>query len=216
MRAVTVLAVIFLLGLFGVRPATGQQTHPTDSLPEFELTAFLGYRLGGRFDVEGSGASVHANDDLAYGTGLSVRLDEFQRIGLFYSRQDTTTHSSSGFGRVGLSVQYFHLDETLASEQPYRFFTPYLTGALGVTVLSVDAPGSNSDTRFSIAVGGGLRIPVRPRFDVRLEARAYLTFIDTNSSVFCAPGSAGGACALRSSSSVFAQYDFLVGAAYTF
>jgi Outer membrane protein beta-barrel domain len=216
MRAVTVLAVIFLFGLSGVRPASGQQTHQTDSLPEFELTAFLGYRLGGSFDVQGSGERVHANDDLAFGGGLSVRLDETQRVGLFYSKQPTTTHSSSGFGRVGLSVEYFHLDETVESEQRYRFFTPYLTGALGVTVLSVDAPGTNSDTRFSIAVGGGLRFPVRPRFDVRLDARAYLTFIDTNSSVFCAPGSAGGACALRSSSPVFVQYEFLVGAAYSF
>jgi opacity protein-like surface antigen len=215
MRAVTVLAVILLFGLFGVRPASGQQTNPADPPPEFELTAFLGYRLGGSFDVEGSGGSVQANDDLAYGVGLSVRLDETERMGLFYSKQTTTIHSSSGLGRTGLTVEYFHLDETAVSE-PFLIFTPYLTGALGVTVLSVDAPGSSSDTRFSIAVGGGLRIPVRPQFDVRLEGRAYMTFINTNSSVFCAPESTGGVCALRTSSSVFPQYEFLIGAAYTF
>jgi len=214
MRTVTVLAAFFLSGLLGSRPAIGQ-TNAETSIPGFEITPFVAYRVGGSLDDSASGETAHLHDDFGFAASLSYRFDDGQALGLFYSRQSTTTHATSTSGKVGFDVEYIHLDETVAAKEPFFFMTPYMTGALGVTILSANTAGSNSDTGLSIAAGGGLRIPVQPRIDVRLEARVYMTFFDGHSSVFCPPA-VTGACALHLSSSTFMQYDFLLGAAFAF
>jgi hypothetical protein len=161
---------------------------------------------------------VHAADHAAFAVALSVRTDEESQYGLFYSRQSTTAHSTSG--RAGLNVEYIHLDGTLSAGEYLPLYLsllhPYMIGALGLTRLSVDAPGTNDGGFFSLAVGGGLRIPVRSHVDLRFEARGYVTFIEHNSSIFCSSGASGGACALRGNGTTFVQYDLLVGAAYAF
>jgi opacity protein-like surface antigen len=213
-RTFTVLIGLSLFGLIGARSARAEEVRDTNILPRFELTPFLGYRLGGNLEIMGSSETVHASDHSVFGTELSMRLDEQSQCGLFYSRQSTTTHSIAGLGRVGLKVEYIHLDAMLTTE--YHSLYPYLIGATGLTRLAVDAPETHDNTLFSIALGGGLRIPVRSNIAVRLEARAYMTFIDTNSSVFCSSGASGGACVLVARGSTFVQYDVLVGAAFAF
>jgi hypothetical protein len=51
---------------------------------------------------------------------------------------------------------------------------------------------------------------------LKFEARGYLTFIDTQSSIFCASGSFGGVCSIRAKGSTFTQFDLLAGAAFAF
>jgi opacity protein-like surface antigen len=214
-RSVTVVAGLLVLDLFGVQAACGVEPPLQAPLPRFELTPFLGYRFGGDLEVIGSDEVVHVNDHAVGAVSLSVPLNEQSQWGAFYSRQSTTTHSHSGLGHVGLDVQYIHLDSTLTGEY-YSLFYPYLIGALGVTRLSVDAPDTKDDTRFSFAVGAGVRVPVSSRVAVRLETRAYMTFIDTSSSVFCTSMAAGSACVLRGRGTTFLQYDVLLGVAFGF
>ena len=49
------------------------------------------------------------------------------------------------------------------------------------------SPGTD-DTRFSFSLGAGLKVPVTPRFGIRLEARGFLTLVDSDSAMFCASG----------------------------
>ena len=199
----------------GGRSARGDDHWPTASPPRFEVTPFLGYRFSGHLDIEGTGEGAHVEDHAAYAVELSMSWGEQTQLGLFYSRQSTTIRLSSGLANAGLDVEYVHLQGTVYS-QSYFLVTPYLIGAAGLTRLRVAGPDTNDATRFSLAAGGGLRFPVHRRIDLRLEARAYLTFMDTNSSAFCAGGRSGGACALRGTGSAFVQYDVLVGAAFSF
>jgi len=93
---------------------------------------------------------------------------------------------------------------------------PYIVGTLGLTRLSPE-PGRVSDnTRFSVSLGGGLRVPVSDHFSLRFEARGFLTFVNTKSSFFCSSSSAGGFCSIRGSGSTFMQYELLAGAAFAF
>ena len=209
------VAVLSLLGLMGIRSVYGEQPPPAVSLPLFEVTPFLGYRFSGHLEVEGSGETASTHDHAAYAVALDVRWTESQQVGLFYSRESTTIRTDSGLVNAGLDVEDLYLDGTVYFESPW-LFSPYLIGGLGLTRLRLDAPDTNDDSRFSIAAGGGLRFPVRPRLDVRLEMRAYIMFMDTNSSAFCAGGRMGGACVLRGTGSAFVQYDVLLGAALAF
>lgn len=215
MRSVTALAFLLLCALIGTRTAYAAEPPPEAPLPRFEVTPFLGYRFGGDLEIFGSGEPAHVHDDSVGAIAFSMRYEDRLQLGLFYSRQFTTTHSYSGAGSVGTDIEYIHLDGTMTG-QYFSLFYPYLIGAVGMTRLSVREPDTRDNTRFSIAVGAGARVPVRSRLDVRLETRGYLTFIDTSSSVFCSSGAVGGACALRARGSAFLQYDILLGVAFGF
>jgi opacity protein-like surface antigen len=184
----------------------------------FEVTPFVGYRMGGDFDID-VGAGTTQNADLdehgSFALALDMRRDEESQYELFYSRQETNLEASSPLGPLGIDVEYLHLGGTLDVDQGLPL-TPYIVGTLGLTRFS-PGPGSGSDdTRFSVSFGGGLRVPVSHHFSLRLEARGFLTFVDTNTAFFCSSSSAGGFCAIRSSGSTFIQYEVLAGAAFAF
>jgi opacity protein-like surface antigen len=180
----------------------------------FEITPFGGFRGGGNFDVQGSNQDVDLKSDNSLSLGLAYRIDHGQQYELFYGRQETKLDSGSPFGQLDLNVEYLHLGGTVVTNDERRV-APYIVGGLGVTRFTNDTSDSE-ETNFSLNVGAGLRIPFNPHFSLRLEARGFLTFMDTQSQIFCATGSFGGACAIRGSGDAFFQYDVMAGAAFAF
>jgi hypothetical protein len=174
--------------------------------------------MGGDFDIDvGGGATQNADldDHGSFALALDMRRDEESQYELFYSRQATNLEKNSPLGPLGIDVEYLHLGGTLDvnEELPLK---PYVVGTLGLTRFS-PGPGSGSDdTRFSVSLGGGLRVPVSNHFSFRFEARGFLTFVNTNTAFFCSSSSAGGFCSIRSSGSTFVQYELLAGAAFAF
>jgi opacity protein-like surface antigen len=185
----------------------------------FEITPFAGYRLGGDFDLmtvnQRSTQRAELDDHGSFALALAVRRDESSQYELLYAREETTFERTSPLGQADVSVEYLHLGGTLEANVDSDFpLQPYILGGLGVTRFDVQSAGD--DTQFSVSLGGGFRVPVSTHFSLRFEARGYLTFIDTKSSIFCASGSFGGACSIRTKGSTFNQFDLLVGAAFAF
>ena len=187
-------------------------------LTRFEVTPFAGYRFGGDFDVD-TGATTRQNVDLddhgSFALALDLRRDEESQYELFYSRQETSLERDSPLGALGLNVEYLHIGGTLDVNQE-MLLKPYVVGTLGLTRLSPEPGRASDNTRFSVSLGGGLRVPVSDHFSLRFEARGFLTFVNTNASFFCSSSSAGGFCAIHGSGSTFLQYELLAGAAFAF
>jgi opacity protein-like surface antigen len=189
-----------------------EQAGPTT---RFEVTPFVGFRMGGSFKVDGSDQDADLDDHGSFALALNLRRDEESQYELYYSRQETHLEPDSPLGPLGIDVEYLHLGGTLDVNDEL-LLKPYVVGGLGLTRLTPE-PGRVSDnTRFSVSLGAGFRVPVSQHFSVRLEARGFLTFVDTDSSVFCSSSSAGGFCSIRSSGSTFIQYELLAGAAFAF
>ena len=185
----------------------------------FEITPFVGYRLGGDFAVDGPTSGTTQDADLddhgSFAIALNLRRDELSQYELFYSRQETNLEPDSPLGPLGINVEYLHIGGTLVADDEI-LLKPYVVGGLGLTRLTPE-PGRVSDnTRFSVSLGGGVRVPFSQNFSLRLEARGFLTFVNTDSSFFCSSSSAGGFCAIRGSGSTFIQYELLAGAAFAF
>lgn len=185
-----------------------------------EITPFVGYRLGGDFDLQpgdpnGSEMNVDAESGTSLALAVNFRIDELSQYEIFYSRQNTNLDPGSPIGAADLKVEYLHIGGTLIVDEMRRI-QPYILGTIGATRLQVDAPATREKTGFSVSLGAGLRVPVSERFSLRLETRGFLTFLDTDSAVFCTSGSFGGLCALQANGSSFFQYDFMAGAAYAF
>ncbi|MGQ0835461.1 MAG: outer membrane protein [Gammaproteobacteria bacterium] len=183
--------------------------------PAFELTPFVGYRTGGELEVSSTGEEVDLDDSRTFALAFNLRIDEGSQYELFYSRQDSRLERGSSLGDVDVDIEYLHVGGTLTVDDTQRF-KPYIVGTLGATRFSPKPTQARDETRFSVSIGGGLRVPFSDRFSLRLEARGYLTFVDTDSSFFCETGSFGGVCEVRASGSTFIQYEALAGAAFAF
>jgi opacity protein-like surface antigen len=185
-----------------------------DEPPQFSISPFFGYRVGGGFRLNDTGQLISLDDHDAFAIAVDARAGEGSQYEFFYSRQSTALRGN-GFDPVDTVVEYMHVGGTLAlaDEGPIE---PYFGGGLGVTRLSPGlAPGS-SDTRFSVSLALGLRAPLTQHFSLRLEARGYFTPLNTDTTLFCRSDQGGALCQVRGRGSALFQGDFLAGATYAF
>jgi opacity protein-like surface antigen len=215
---------LFCLGTVGagVAQAQGGMNRDEDDTPKdysWEVTPFIGYRGGGNFDLEGSTTANEVDLDDKGSFGLAVNLfpdgDKMQSYELLYSRQQTNVAKNSPLAPFDLNVEYLHLGGTLNlnDELPVR---PYIAGGLGLTRFSPQTGDGGDDSRFSFSLGAGLKLPVAKHFNVRLEARGFLTLVNSDSAFLCASGSQGGTCVIRVKGESFFQYELMAGAAFVF
>jgi len=182
--------------------------------PAFEVMPFIGYGTGGKFELASNAEVVELRDDEAFGVTLNFRIDEASQYEVFFGRQSTSVRPEPASGPVDVAVNYLHVGGTVILNDEQRL-KPYIVGGLGITRLGAE-PNGGHESKFSMSLGGGVRMPVSERFAFRVEARGFLTLIDTDSRLFCSSGASGGACLLRAEGSTFIQYEVLAGVAIAF
>jgi hypothetical protein len=181
-----------------------------------EIVPYAGFRAGGDFEFEDAQQQANVDSDGSLALALNLDIDSHSQYQLYFSQQATRIEPNPATpGGTDLDITYLHLGGTLTPDTS-RALKPYLVGTLGATWFSPDAAGAHDSTQLSIALGGGLRIPVRPRFSLLLEARGFVTFLSGSRAFFCSSDSSGGACQLRGNGTLFFQYELLAGAAFRF
>jgi Outer membrane protein beta-barrel domain len=185
-------------------------------LPLFEVTPFAGLRLGGDFKLDDPSRKLDLDESGTFALALDLRIDDVSQYELFYGRQSTSLERDPTLGKLDVDIEYLHIGGTVEMEGEHHRIVPYMVGGLGATRFSPD-PGKASDrTRFSLSLGGGVKVPFNRRFALRLEGRGYLTFVDTDTSFFCRSDEDGAACRIRGSGSTFLQFELLAGATFAF
>lgn len=184
--------------------------------PRFELTPFFGARLGGDFELVDEAGDVEQSVDLDSGTGYGLDLglyrDSSSFYELLYSRQEANLDSSdTSVDGIDVTVEYLHFGGTLLIPQEEQWLLPYLSLTIGATRFEPKEGDYDSETKFSASLGGGLRVPFNERVAATLGVRGYLTFVDSDTDLFCVSGSGGGTCLLRSSGSTFFQGEATLG-----
>jgi opacity protein-like surface antigen len=183
--------------------------------PNAEVTAFVGYRMGGQFDLNnpdsGGSDSVDLQDSGSWGVDIGIYRDSTSFYELLYSQQSSNLDTSdSTIKRADIKVEYFQVGGTLLYPQDY-WFIPYLSVTIGATRFDVQGGGSESDTRFSGSLGGGLRIPIGDSFAVTAGLRGYLTAVDSDAQFLCVGTGGSATCRIRGSGSAFFQGEALIG-----
>jgi hypothetical protein len=182
----------------------------------FEIVPYAGFRTGGDFEFEDVQQHAHVDSQGSLALALNMDIDASSQYQLYFSRQPTRIEPNPATpGGTDLDIAYLHLGGTLTPDTSL-LFKPYLVGTLGATWFSPDVAGAHDSTQFSISLGGGLRIPLRPNFNFLLEARGFATLLSGGTAFFCSSGPAGGACQLRGNGTLFTQYEILAGAAFRF
>jgi hypothetical protein len=214
------LCALLVTAAFGCTVAAAQNEYEYEDewTPTIEIAPFAGYRMGGSFEVTDIDRDIDLDDSSSYALALDFPIDSISAYELFYGRQESTLGDDSPFGLLDVDVEYLHIGGTLVVNEEPRRLIPYIMGGLGVTRFTPDSsiPNAEDDTRFSLHLGGGARLPFGDHFSLRFEGRAFLTFVDTDSAVFCASGDFGGVCRIRASSDTFFQFEVMAGAAFAF
>lgn len=204
------LTALALPTVLSLAPVHAEESDAIHRGARFEIIPYLGYRGGGSFAVEGADQSANVDGHASFALAFNLVMPEEVRYHFYYSHQQTDLESTTP-----LNIDYLHIGGTVTPDSAVPLM-PYVIGSIGVTRFAPSAAGASDETRFSIGVGGGLRIPTRSRIEVLLEARGFLTFVSASTSIFCSSGVQGGVCALSGHGSSFWQYELLAGASYAF
>ena len=162
----------------------------TTAQAEVYVSPFGGYSFGtSEFDVNDSQLGESDSLDVAesghYGVMLGVGTGDPGNMYFLYSHQATdlkTRFNQSTNLVTPVAIDYFHLGGSLFF--PSGQFKPYITASAGATQFRPDG-GFSNETRFSMAIGGGVDIALTPSVSIFSDLRGYATFLSNDSSLFC-------------------------------
>ncbi|HET7204477.1 MAG TPA: outer membrane beta-barrel protein [Steroidobacteraceae bacterium] len=209
----------FLARALALVAALGAATVAAET-PRFELTPFVGGRIGGGFDIEDETTGEESSVDLDNGGGFGIDLGLYAyptgMYELLYSSQSTGLDANDpALDSVDIRVDYLQVGGTALFPQE-TWFVPYLSLTIGATFLEPEKGNYDSETKFSGSIGGGFRFPVNERFNVVLGLRGYLTLIDSDTDLFCVSEGGDATCLIKSTGSTFFQTEGQLGVSVRF
>jgi hypothetical protein len=176
-----------------------------------QVAPFGGYRFGGDLyevitatplDIDGA-PSVGATVDVFVDRGVSVMF--------LYSHQearvDVPTPSTEPV-RIRLAVDHWQVGG--AQEVDLGRIRPFYNASLGLTRFG---GSGDSEARFSLGGGGGVKLMPSRHVGARFDARVYAVFVDGQATTgICTPG----VCFIGLDVSVAWQLDFTAGVVVSF
>lgn len=180
---------------------------------ESNLTFYAGYRFGGELTDVATDDKWEVTEGGSYAVAADFGLSRNTQWELFVSHRSADLKASGLFSPVvndfGLDITYYHIGGTYFPEQVGRGF--YVVGGLGATRLSPQQSGLDSETRFSFNIGGGYMIPATKHVGIRLEARGFVTLLDSSGGMFCS-----GGCVVQVKGTTMTQGELSAGLAVRF
>jgi opacity protein-like surface antigen len=160
-----------------------------------EFNPYAGWLFGGNFgnaQIEFSPFEVGVDDDAVYGGRLGFNFSSLMELEFEYAYFKTQFQEDPCCIFVpqpddlgDLKIQYFMGYATF--NFGHSRLVPYFTIGAGAANLDPDVPGFpnlSSDTRFTLGIGGGIKYFFTPNFALRVDGRAYSTYLG-DSEVLC-------------------------------
>ncbi len=181
------LALTVLLAAVAAAPAVAHSV---------EVAPFYGWRVGGEIEAEDlfTGAPFRLDLDVeegeAYGLFVDIPVTRNVQVELLFSRQETELKTEPSFFAppavlFELDVDYYHAG-VLYQWAPGQV-RPYVVFTLGATRLDPTGDLLDAETRFTAALGGGVKVLFSEHVGVRFDGRYFSTLIDEEEDLFCDP-----------------------------
>lgn len=184
-------------------------------MPSFEFTPFVGGRFGGSFDVEDDVSGASSSVDLGSGTGFGLDVGLYANQNGFYELLYSTQEASldtdgSVVSDIDVRVDYLQLGGTAFFDQGKQWI-PYLSMTIGAAMFEPQQGDYDSETKFAMSLGGGLRFPLSEHVAATLGLRGYLTFLSSDTDLFCVSTGENAGCLVKSSGSTLWQGEGQLG-----
>ncbi len=183
MRTVAlVLGVVAALGAANQTFAQGPAT--------VEIAPFIGYRFGGSVGDTSSAASYGIDAARSEGVTISVPVRRDRAVEFLFSRQDTGVDVEGLFDTKHYALTIDHWMVGAVGEFPGHTgrVRPFVAAYLGLTNFRSSNGGGTSDTWFTAALGGGVKVDMASHVAIRFDARAYAVFVSSGAGAICGPG----------------------------
>ena len=174
---------------------------------DYEITPLIGWRTSNSLEDVNTGATIDLDETRSYGVILSMKKSSDTNYDFLFSRQNTKLQSTSI--TESLRIDYYQLGGTVFYD--YDKLHPFVTGGLGATHISPANDDFSSETKFSLSVGGGLKVPLTQNMGLRLEARGYGTVVSSGGTILCS-----GGCVAKFTGSLFMQFEASAGLSIAF
>ena len=164
-----------------------QEAPRSQAMQRFGISPFYGYRWGGGLETV-NGQNINFEDGRAYGLALDyspLPSPDF-KVELLWSRQDSglDLHGLGGENRIRMTVDEFQIGAVV--EKPTGRFHPYLGASLGASLFGPE--GLDSEARFSLSIGGGLKFFLLKNLTLRADLRGYCTVVESDSAFISTGG----------------------------
>jgi hypothetical protein len=169
----------------GILMAVGSLAAADARAQSVQLTPFAGYQFGGSFQSPVLGVSASLKSSLSYGGTADFAIGERWRVELLYSRQPTELRAGSASVFDVNVERYMGGISEEKGEGRTRFFG---VGLVGITRFVPGLDGFDSESRFTLGVGLGLKHFLSDHFGLRAELRGFYTFTEVDGGVFCSAG----------------------------
>jgi hypothetical protein len=195
--------------------ALGQPQAAPAPAPEntFEITPFVGYIGGGEFEDPTTQSARDVDADTNLGLFLNLNSGGPDRqYELLYSQQGTVIQ---GEVPIDLDIQYLQIGG-IVNFTDVEHAIPFFGITVGATQFNPDGPGLDDETKLSFSVGGGVKMPITRHIGLRLDARAFVTLLDSDADIFCISGTEAASCRIAAKSDTFVQYTLGLGVVAAF
>ena len=179
----------------------------------FDFTPLVGYRSYLGFPT-GHPPSAHLvfGGAPSYGVSAGVRLDEENLIEVRWARQNSDVHlrgSNTPSAEAVLDqLQGDFTHEYIVEDWPRT--RPFVIGSAGAT--RIHSGASNSFTRFSFGIGGGVKFYFTRHFGVRMQGEWLPLVVEPEVTSFVC----GNGCTVRLSARMVSQAEIAVGPVFRF
>ncbi len=160
------------------------------SAAEIEVTPFIGARFGGEFEEFQTGPfeRLELEDGSSFGLTLGLKVGPHADIEVLYSRQSTRLRSGQFLGPsvdlTDINVDQFHLGGLYVFREQSSELRPFVSFSAGGTRFSPEDDLA-SETKLSLALGGGIKFALSRHLGVRLQVRVVPTLIEAEDEVYC-------------------------------
>ena len=187
---------------------------PQADAQTFELSPFLGYRVGGDFYEVAVGQPVDTDGAHSVGLLADLWLPQFSPgltlTALFTRQQPLVEVRPSLFDPpVAARVTVDHLQVGATQELYGGPVRPFLVWLMGLTRYGLP---HDSETRFSVSGGAGVKLFAAPWIGVRFDGRVFATFDALGARGVCG----GYGCVLGIDAAVFWQGEATAGLVFAF
>jgi hypothetical protein len=113
-----------------------------------------------------------------------------------------------------LDVETFHFGGTYLFDGDNT--RPFIALTVGLSQFDPGITDANSESFFSVSFGGGVQLNATKRLGVRLEARAFTTFVEDDSNIFCVSSGGNGTCLIQVDARTLTQWEARAGLVFRF
>jgi len=179
---------------------------------KIEIFGLAGYQLNG--DVTVARGELDFDDGVSYGLGIDIPVDRFMSAEISWSMASSNVSLDEYLGsNIQISELYIHTFQAGALVEPKKGqkVSPFGLFSLGATLFTPTEGNYDDEWRFSIALGGGVKIEMSDKVGLRLQGRLLIPMQFEGGSVYIGTGGAGVAIGAYTA---FVQGDFSGGIYY--